>query len=392
MPKSKRDYYEVLELSRNATQSDIKKAFRKLAMQYHPDRNKNPDAEERFKEINEAYEVLGDEEKRRLYDLHGFEGLNASGFHSEGFNPFDIFNSVFGEGFGNFSVDFDDSGFGDVFSHFFGGNSKKHRDLGDINVLIDIDISFVESAKGTIRDVEYEREKTCTLCGGTGADTTSLNSLETCHVCEGSGVILRSQKTPFGVFQSKSRCSSCKGEGKNIRKKCSLCLGKKVINEKVKRKIQIEPGLFDQDVIIITGEGNSFHDRVGDLYVRVNILKSNIFERNNNDVIVHPVVDPILAIVGGSIFVPTLDGAKEIILKSGTANGERITVSGGGIKYSRENGFFKNHRSGDLIIIIKYARPVNYNKQDLKKLKEFLQPNSEVESYLKVAQKEFSND
>lgn len=388
MAAKKRDYYEVLGVSRNATQQEIKKAFRKLAMQYHPDRNKAPDAEEKFKEINEAYEVLDDAEKRRLYDMHGHDGLNAQGFHQGGFNPFDIFNSVFGEGFSfnNFSMDMDDD-IGDVFSSFFGRGRHKDETI-ELNQLIDIQISFIDAARGVIKDIKYTRDKNCDVCNGSGAQPGEHN-IDTCSKCGGEGYVIQNQKTVFAIFQTRKTCSSCNGRGTTIINKCLKCNGKKVISESVNRKIQIDAGTSDQDVIAVKNEGNSFNGKSGDLYVRVSVLQSSIFEKINNDIIVRPLVDPILAIVGGPITVPTLDGNTEINLKPYTANGERIIVTGGGIKGSGR--IFKANRGGDLIIIINYAKPVNYSKQDLKKLSQFIQKNENVETYIKNAEKEFQN-
>lgn len=390
---SKRDYYEVLGIARDASKSDVKRAFRRLAMQYHPDRNKDPGAEDRFKEINEAYEVLGDDEKRAMYNQYGHEGLNASGFHQEGFNPFDIFNSVFGDGFMGFDFggNAEEANMGgDPFAHFFGGNNRRRRaePVIDLNRLVDVRISFVEAALGTIRDIEYTRQHQCSACSGSGAQG-GPNNLVKCTTCDGVGTIIRSQKTPFGFFQQKALCNACHGAGTTIKEKCRSCNGEKLASETIKRKIQMEPGLFDQDVIAIKNEGSRFNGQTGDLFVRVNIAPSNIFERAKNDVIVRPLVDPIVALVGGTIQVPTLQGPKEIALKPRTANGERIIVAGGGIRYV-DRGFFKNSRRvGDLIVIIAYARPVEFTKAELKKLRELVRDNPEVDAYAQLAEKEF---
>lgn len=383
MAKQNRDYYEILGVSRSASQSEIKKAFRKLAMQYHPDRNKAPEAEEKFKEINEAYEVLSDDEKRKMYDTYGHEGLNASGFHAEDFNPFDIFNSVFGEGFANFST----GGFGDVFSEFFGGHATRQQPHVDLNRLVDIDITFIEAAKGVIREITYQRDILCKTCNGSGASDRP-DSISTCASCEGNGYATRTQKTPFGAFQTKTVCGACHGEGKVIRDKCAACNANKVNTETVQRKIQIEPGLYDQDVIVIKGEGNQYKSQIGDLFLRVNVKPSRIFERSKYDVIVKPLVDPLLAIAGGIITVPTLDGVKEVRLKPGTANGERIILYGGGI-VNNERTIFKSAKHGDLILIITYARPNDYSKAELKKISELIKENDEVVSYIKSIEKEY---
>lgn len=397
---SKQDYYKILGVDRSASQSDIKRAFRKLAMQYHPDRNKDSGAEEKFKEINEAYEVLNDEEKRKLYDRYGHEGLNASGFHQEGFNPFDIFNSVFGEGgFGGFAdadnIEFGDGGFGDVFSSFFGGGRKKqkgrYREKVEVNLLVDIKISFVESAKGCIKNIDYVREKNCDKCKGTGAAATA-NSIIDCATCQGEGVVVESRRTPFGTFQTQGICPTCRGEGKIIKEKCLACEGKRTISEKVEKKIQIDAGLYDQDVIVVKGEGHSYGDQVGDLYVRVNIEDSWIFKRSENDIIVKALVDPLVAIIGGTIHVATLDGIKEIPIKAETKSGESITISGGGIKTVQQGKIFKSSKTGDLIVIVEYARPVHYSKQDVKKLKELVRNNDEVDAYIEKVKKAYDKN
>lgn len=393
---SKRDYYEILGISKNADQSEIKRAFRKMAMKYHPDRNKDPNAEELFKEVNEAYEVLNDEEKRKLYDRYGHEGLNASGFHQEGFNPFDIFNSVFGEGFSGFSegIEFGSGGFGDVFSSFFGGGASRrasHHEQVEINLLVDLNLSFLESAKGCVRDVTYVRQKTCKICKGTGAGT-SPNAIKICGTCHGEGVVVQTKRIPFGTFQTQGICGTCRGEGKTIREKCNNCHGQKMISEEVVHKVQAEPGLFDQDVIVVKGEGHTYMNQVGDLYVRVNIADSRIFERNHNDVIVKALIDPLEAIVGGTVQVATLNGMRQIEVKPGTRNGEQIILSGEGIKTSNQSRLFKMNRTGDLIVIITYSSPNHYSKHELKKLQEFVKPNDEVNAYIKALEKELTND
>ncbi|WP_027119413.1 molecular chaperone DnaJ [[Mycoplasma] testudinis] len=392
MAQSKRDYYEILGITKSADQSEIKRAFRKMAMKYHPDRNKEPDAEERFKEINEAYEVLNDEEKRKVYDRYGHEGLNASGFHQEGFNPFDIFNSVFGEGFSGFSsegVEFG-GGFGDMFSSFFGGGGRRQAQQEqqfEVNLLVDLHLNFIEAAKGCVKDVEYTRQKTCSTCSGSGAGTAT-DAIQVCSTCHGEGVIVQNKRTPFGTFQTQGICGSCRGEGKIIREKCATCKGQRTISETLVSKVKVDPGLYDQDVIVVKGEGHSFLNQVGDLYVRTNIAESRIFERSQNDILVKALIDPLDAMVGGTIYVATLNGLRQVEIKPGTRNGEQIILTGEGIKSAQPGRIFKSSRAGDLIVIVTYAAPNRYNKQEIKKLQELVRPNEEVEAFVKAMKKE----
>ncbi|QZX49268.1 DnaJ domain-containing protein [Mycoplasma sp. E35C] len=383
---SKRDYYEILEISKSASQQDIKKAFRKLAMKYHPDRNKEPDAEEKFKEVNEAYEVLSDEEKRRLYDTYGHEGLNASGFHQGGFNPYDVFNSVF-SGF-----DFE-GGFGDVFSQFFGGGAHSYHDHGyveeiDVNLVHEINLTFLEVANGCVKTIKYTRQITCPDCDGTGS---ADGDVAACSDCNGEGYVLEQRRTLLGMFQTKKTCPTCKGEGQTIKNKCKRCKSKRMIDETVERNVSIDSNVFYQDVVVVRNEGHIFKNLVGDLYLRVKIEPSRIFELRDNDILVNVLVDPLIAITGGTIKIPTLKEIKEINLKPGTKNGDIITISNGGIDLKVDNHMFGSYsKKGDLVVVINYARPSEYNKEEIAELKKFIKPNKEVSLYENLMKKEIN--
>lgn len=371
---AKRDYYDVLGVSKTADESEIKKAFRKKAMEYHPDRNKSPDAEERFKEVNEAYEVLSDSNKRATYDQFGHDGLNSQGFHSEGFDPFDIFNQVFGGS----------GGFEDIFGSFFGGGfgrstRREYEDEKDPDILVAISISFIESILGTKKKIEYNIDSECNVCHGSGA-SNDPGSIETCNQCKGSGYVILTRKTMLGVMQQQSICDKCKGQGKIIAKKCKECNGKKYFKEKVVETIDVPVGIVDNAKFVVKKLGNKINGKRGDLYVNVRIVPSTIFERHNNDIYVIVKVDPILAIVGGTVQVPTPYGIKNIKIKPGTKHDEKIVVSNHGVKGT--------YGSGDLFGVIKYSVS-KYDSKQIDELKKFAKTtNNEIEKYIEQARRE----
>lgn len=390
---NKRDYYEVLGISKTATEDEIKKAFRKKAMEYHPDRNKAADAEEKFKEVNEAYEVLSDANKRKMYDQYGHAGVNGQGFGGgAGFDPFDIFNQFFGGGSASTHTEFGDSegfeGFSDVFSSFFGGGAsstsrRRSSRERDANLMISITLTFVESIIGVKKTVEYKIEKDCSSCSGTGADSEP-DAIKTCSKCNGNGVEVIQKRTILGVIQTQTVCSKCHGEGKEILKKCQKCKGKKYLDEKVELEVEIPPGVSNDEHLKVSHKGSVVNGKTGDLYINIKVIPSKIFTRKNNDVYVIAKVDPILAIVGGEIQVPTPYGLKTIKIKPGTKNGDIITISNHGVKTNRR--FSSN---GDLLAVIEYTAPKKYSNNELKELTRFAQEtNEEIEKYLKEARKE----
>lgn len=388
---AKRDYYEVLGISKSATDDQIKKAFRKKAMQYHPDQNKSHDAEEKFKEVNEAYEVLSDSKKRQMYDQFGHAGVDGQGFSGggAGFDPFDIFNQFFSNG--GSSSSFSSEGpdmFSDIFSSFFGGTSGTRRRGSrekDANLMISITLTFVEAIIGVKKTIEYKIEKDCKTCSGTGASNES-NSIVTCSKCNGSGVEISQKRTMMGIIQTQNICSKCNGEGKEIHKKCNACKGKKHIEEKIELEVEIPAGVSNDEHLKVQGKGSIVNGKTGDLYINIKVLQSKIFSRKNNDIYVVAKVDPILAIVGGEIQVPTPYGLKTIKIKSGTKNGDIITISNHGVKTSKR--FSSN---GDLLAVIEYTSPKKYSSSELKELSKYAQEtNEEIEKYLKDVRKELN--
>jgi len=393
----KRDYYEVLGISRDATEQDIKRAFRKLAMQWHPDRNKAPEAEAKFKEINEAYAVLSDPEKRRVYDQFGHEGLNQQGFTGGG-NPFDIFNQFFGgEGGVRFSFGGEDGegiNLDDILGGLFGGGGRRSRARSntipyELNVQTAIEISFLDSILGCKREVTLKIKSACEECHGTGI-ANEPGAQETCPHCNGSGVIYQRRQTPFGVMQSQSACPYCRGTGKIIKKACPKCGGKKYFETLKTITIEIPPGIENEQMLKMSGAGHSYNEYHGDLYIQVNVEASKIFQKDGDTLYTQIVVDPLTAIVGGDVTVPTPTGFKTITLPPRTQDQERITLSGCGIKNIKRK-MFGRVGDGDLIAIVRYARPNNYSKEDLAKLKEVLAnnpDNSDVKKYYERAKKE----
>lgn len=376
---AKRDYYEVLGVSKSADETEIKRAFRKKAMEFHPDRNKAADAEEKFKEVNEAYEVLSDANKRATYDKYGHEGLNSQGFHADGFDPFDIFNQFFGGGNGG-------GGFEDIFGNIFGGagfgRSRTRYDNDDeieSDLLVTITISFIESILGAKKKIEYNIDEECETCKGSGAADES-GAIETCSQCNGQGVVIVERRTMLGLMRQQAVCDKCKGNGKVIHKKCKSCHGKKYATKKVTETIEIPSGVNSGSKFIVNGKGNKVKGKRGNLYVHVNVTPSAIFERHNNDIYTIVKVDTITAIVGGTVEIPTPYGIKKIKIKQNTKQDEKILVSGHGVKGT--------YGSGDLFGVVKYANS-KYSSKEIDELKKFAKDsNSEIEKYIQAAKKE----
>lgn len=399
--KSKRDYYEVLEIAKTASADDIKKAFRKLAMKYHPDRNKEPDAEAKFKEINEAYQVLSDPKTKQTYDTYGHSGLNQQGFNSEGMNPFDIFNQFFGGGQGGgvkFSFGGDEDGgfgdLGDIFGGIFGGGSRgsnQRQRASDASYQLDVEsqinITFLESVLGTKKDITIKSKSTCSECNGTGAAKES-DAIVDCATCKGKGVYVEQRRTMFGVMQSQVVCPQCNGTGKIIKKQCRKCNGKKYLESLKTYNVEIVPGIINGQTIVVNGKGNSYKNQVGNLYVHVAVSSSKIFYRKENKIYTDVLVDPLMAILGGRVDIPTPYGIKELDLPSRTEHNAQFEVGNMGIKDGARSTF--GRKNGDLIVTIKYAKPADYDKTKKDQLKSILNDskNYDVLNYLKKIESE----
>lgn len=356
---AKRDYYEILGISKNATDAEIKSAFRKLAKEYHPDKNKGSDAEEKFKEINEAYEVLSDANKRAHYDQFGHSDFNQ---HQSG-SGFDGFGSMFG----------------DIFETFFNGGSSFRSQRQEVNedVNLRLRISFMEAVKGCSKKIKYDRYVDCNTCHGYG--TKDPNDQIICNSCQGRGRTVKVARTPFGEMKQEVMCSSCKGEGKIFKSKCESCKAKKFVVESVELTVEIASGVSNGEVLIVREKGNVIKNQRSHLYLHIEIAPSPYFERDGLDIYSETVIDPILAIIGGTVEVVTTNGIKTIVIPPNTPVGKRFKISGAGIE-SKGARLLKKH--GDFYTTIVYAKPVNLTEQEKSFLKEIIKKNNlEVEEY-----------
>jgi molecular chaperone DnaJ len=350
----KRDYYEVLGVPRDADENAIKSAYRKLARQYHPDVNKATDAGERFKEINEAYEVLSDAEKRGVYDRYGHAAAQG-GFAQGGGSPFGGFG-----GFGDIS---------DIFDEFFGGGlgGRGNRQRGPArgnDLRYDLEITFQEAVFGVEKELEVPRLETCSHCGGSGAEpgTTPIR----CPQCNGSGEIRRAQQTILGQFVNVTACPRCNGEGEIVTTPCTMCKGQKRVRVTRKLAVSIPAGVDDDMRIRLAGEGEpgGRGGPAGSLYVMLHVKPHGLFQRQDNDILLDLPVNIVQASLGAEVDVPTLDGNTKLSIPAGTQNGTIFRLKGKGVPVLRSN------RRGDQLITAHVVVPVKLNEKQRKLLKE----------------------
>ncbi len=358
----KRDFYEVLGVQKGASDDEIKKAYRKQAKLYHPDLHPgDAEAEKKFKEVAEAYEVLSDSEKRARYDQFGHAGVDPNfGAGQGGGNPF-------GGGFGG-GFDFGDLGdiFGSMFGGGFGGggrNPNAPRRGSDVEV--NVIISFEEAAKGSKKTIKVTRIEDCKECSGSGAEKGT--SPVTCTACHGSGRVTVQQRTPFGVMQSQRACDKCGGLGKTIEKPCKTCQGKGKIRHTVDREIDIPAGIDDGQAFSIRGGGNvgANGGPTGDLIIDVGVRPHPFFERSGFDVYCEIPVTFAQAALGAEIIVPTLDGKVKFNIHEGTQPGEKFKLRDKGIKRLNYSG------KGDQYVIINVEIPKDLTKKQKELLRAF---------------------
>jgi molecular chaperone DnaJ len=348
-------YYECLGVDRQSTDEEIKKNYRRLAMQYHPDRNPgDKDAEEKFKEAAEAYEVLSDKEKRDIYDRYGHEGLNGIGFR--GFSGFDDI-------FASFSNVFED-----IFG--FGAGRTRSRTAGraGADLRYDVKISFMEAAFGISRDIDLHKTQSCSQCRGTGAAPGSAP--ETCRQCAGRGQVTQSS----GFFTISTTCPQCRGQGRVITKLCSDCMG--AGREKVTKTVhlKIPAGVETGSRLRLRGEGEDgeYGGPQGDLYVFIHVEAHEFFERRDNNIYCQIPISFVQATLGATIEVPTLNGAEKLKISRGTQNGAIFRLKGKGIPNLRGYG------RGDQIIETVVKIPINVNKKQEELLREFAKLSDEL--------------
>ena len=348
----KRDYYDVLGVSSGASDEELKKAFRRQALEYHPDRNREAGAEEKFKEINEAYQVLSDPEKRTAYDRFGHAGISGNGGVGHGFEG----SATFG-------------GFGDIFEAFFGGFGTRTqagpRQGADLQM--DQTISFEEAALGVQMTVEIIRTDVCSQCKG--SRTALGTSAEQCSTCHGAGQVRRSQQSLFGQFMQVVSCPTCHGEGQVIPKPCQVCRGSGQQRRSRKLEIVIPPGVEDNSQIRLAGEGEAGTrgGRAGDLYISLYVQPHEFFERDGYDLLYELPLSFTQAALGDSVEVPTLRGPVELKIPAGVQNGAYIRSKGKGIPHLRSN------RKGDLLVKIRVVTPKSLTPEQERLLKELSQ-------------------
>lgn len=357
------DYYKALGVSKTATDEEIKKAYRKLAHQYHPD--KAGGNEKKFKEINEAYQVLSDKTKRSQYDQFGqtFEQAGASG-SSRGFGGFGDFNfeDIFSQaGFSRGGASFGEGGFEDIFSDIFGSQNGGRRKSRGQDIQVDVEISFKEMVMGVEKEINLYKGVTCQNCRGTGGEPGT--SKETCSQCQGSGQVRKTSRSFFGVFSQVSVCPNCQGEGKIFKKKCSRCGGDGRVKEERRLKIPIPAGIQNGQTLSLEGEGEagSRGSVPGDLYIVVHVRPDEKFSRQGQNILSLEVIPFSVAALGGKVEVETLEGNLLLKIPAGTQSGEIFRIKNQGIYSSG-----RRERGHQLVkVVVRVPKKLNRRQEDL---------------------------
>ncbi len=339
----KRDYYEILNVSRSASQEEIKSAFRNLARQYHPDVNKSEDAEERFKEINEAFMVLSDPEKRSVYDRFGHEGLRNSGGMPDwnSVDPFEIFEQFFG-GF---------SGFG------MGARQRRNAPRRGEDLYYSINLDFKEAAFGLDRELEITRDEVCERCKASGAEPGT--SPTTCTSCQGRGEVRQMRQTFLGSMVQVTTCPDCNGSGRVITQRCKICNGRGYERKSLKKTIPIPAGVDNGTQIRLSGEGQPGANGGprGNLYIEIKVKPHQFFRRRNDDVLLDMNINLAQAALGAEVKVPTLEGDEKLVIPAGTQPGKVFKLRNKGIPHLRSNG------KGDQLVIINLEVPARLSSE-----------------------------
>lgn len=341
----KKDYYEVLGVIKSASDEDIKKAFRRLALEYHPDRNSDPDAGERFKEINEAYQVLISKEKRSVYDRFGHAGLADTVGAGSGF-----------DGFGSFD------GLGEIFDAFFGGfgtesrAKKRPRKGGDIEIVVTL--SFEEAAIGATKELTLSRIQVCESCRGARSED-GLNP-EPCTTCRGTGQVQRAQKSLFGQFVQVVGCPTCRGDGELIENLCRQCRGRGVERKTASLDVNIPPGVEDRNQVRISGQGDvgSNGGPPGDVYVSLNVKGDKVFVRDGANLLLSISINFAQAALGDTVEIPTLQGKTNLKIPVGIQTGAVIKLKGQGVAKLNGTGI------GDLLVNVNVSTPKSISKEE----------------------------
>ncbi len=357
-----KDYYKIIGVEKSASKEEIKKAYKNLAKKYHPDLNKESGAAEKFKEINEAASVLGDDKKRQQYDQFGTTDFGAG----HGFSGSDFSN--FGQGFG---FDFDD-----IFESFFGGQRRRGRGprRGE-DIEYEMEITLEEAATGIKKQINVPRLETCEKCSGSGA--RSEKHIKSCETCHGSGTVTRTQRTPFGIFQSSSVCSRCNGQGGEIEEYCTVCHGDGKLQKEKKITVEIPAGVDTGSRLRIGGSGQTGEREApsGDLYLYISVAKHDIFEREDQDIYMEMPVSFRDVCLGSEIDVPTLKGKATIKIPSGTKANTVFRLKGKGIPSLRGFG------TGDQLVKVFIDVPTKLTKKQKELLEEFDSENKQEKGF-----------
>lgn len=349
----KKDYYEVLGVSKNATKEEIKKAYKKLAMQYHPDRapeEKKKEYEEKFKELSEAAAVLGDEKKRQQYDQFGHASFGSGGGAGSGFSGFD-YSDIMSQFRSGMFGDFDD-----IFDHLFGSSNGRRsaRAQKGEDLLYDLEITLEEAAHGTKKTLALNKLERCDNCNGRGA-----HHFETCHHCQGSGYLRRTQRTPFGIFQQSGPCPECRGQGEMATDTCKSCHGEGVVRRKKEIEVAIPLGVEDGTRLRLRGEGGigAQNGPSGDLYVDIHLKPHKYFTRKENDLLLTVPLSFTQAVLGDEIEVPTIDGKATLKIPAGTQSETILKMNGKGLPSVHDS------ERGDQLVKVRIQVPTKLSKK-----------------------------
>ena len=378
---AKRDYYEVLGIQKGASDEEIKKAYRKMAKKYHPDINKEADAEEKFKEVNEAYEVLSDANKKAAYDQYGFAGVDpnsgfgAGGFSSGGFGSMDdlndIFSSFMGGGFGGFGG--------------FGGARQQNRNqpIKGENRYMSINIDFLDAIHGVEKTFKIDVEKQCERCHGTGA--YSDDDVHTCNTCHGSGRVNKTVRTAFGIMQQVVECPDCHGKGKTIDRKCPDCNGKGYVNKREEIEVKIPAGIQSGQQVRVDNMGERGYNGGpnGDLYIEINVLPHKFFKREGNNIYIKVPISSIDATLGCEVDVPTVYGDVELTIPAGTQPNQQFRMRGYGSKDVRSDN------KGDQFVEIEVTIPKKLSKEEKELYEKLANRKDKRESVFEKFKKNF---
>ncbi len=375
---AKRDYYDVLGVDKSASDAEIKSAFRKLAKKYHPDLNKEPDAAEKFKEVQEAYDVLSDEQKRKTYDQFGSAAFdnNAGGNPYGSYGNYGGFNTS-GFGFEDFNINLDDI-LSNMFGSGFGGSKRKNRPTKGEDVLYRMKISFEDAVFGSKKDITLDLTEKCETCEGRGGF-----DFKKCSTCNGTGRVRRSQSSLFGSFVSESVCPDCKGQGEVFEKRCSDCKGKGYNINRKTITITIPEGVDTGSQIRIKGKGQvgSNGGENGDIYVEFIVESDPIFKRDGNDIYMTLPINIVEATLGGEKEVPTLDGKIILTIPPYSQTNDKLRIKGRGVP--------NNSRRGDLYIVLDVVMPTKLDRNQRRLFEELSETNLDTSDKFKIFNKHF---